>query len=329
MTAGPFLSIVCPCFNEEEVLPEFHRRMRAACQSTGKSFEIVLVNDGSTDSTAAIIDALAAKDPSVVAVHLSRNHGHQLALTAGLTVVRGANILVIDADLQDPPELLGSMLEMREQGIEVVYGQRRARAGETWFKRATAYGFYRFLNSLTDTPIPSDTGDFRLMSRRASDLLSNMPERHRFLRGMVSWIGLRQAPLIYDRDPRSVGVSKYPLRRMMKLALDAIASFSVKPLVLSAYLGVASGILSALFIVYAVLSWFSGEAALGWSSLMVVLCLMSCLQFLMLAIQGQYIGRLYEQSKGRPLFIIDRVVGQSMDNSPALHAPSISQRRAA
>lgn len=327
MTEAPYLSVVSPCFNEELVLGEFYRRMRAACVQAGVTFEIVLINDGSTDGTARMIDDFAARDPAIVAVHLSRNHGHQLALSAGLSVCRGENVLVIDADLQDPPELLEPMLAKREDGADVVYGQRRQRAGETPFKRWTAHYFYRFLDSLTDTPIPRDTGDFRLMSRRSVEWLLSMPERHRFVRGMVSWIGFRQDAVVYDRDARFAGESKYPIRRMVRLAIDAITGFSVKPLMLAAYLALASGALSVLFIFYAVLSWLSGEAALGWSSLMVVLCLMSCLQFLMLGIQGQYLGRLYEQSKGRPLFIIDRVM---TSDTTYEHAPmSVPDRRAA
>lgn len=307
MSQPPYLSVVSPCFNEELVLPDFYKRMRAACEKLGESYEIVLINDGSRDRTAELMDALAEEDPRVVAVHLSRNHGHQLALSAGLTVCRGDNVLVIDADLQDPPELLAEMVARREAGVDVVYGKRRERAGETWFKRVTAHWFYRFLDSLTDTPIPRDTGDFRLMSRRSVEWLLSMPERHRFIRGMVSWIGFRQEPIVYDRDPRFAGESKYPLRRMLKLAMDAITGFSIKPLTLAVYLAMVSGSLSMLFVLYAVLSWMSGEAALGWSSLMVVVSMMSCLQFVMLGIQGQYLGRLYEQSKGRPLFIIDRI----------------------
>ncbi|MBY0588733.1 glycosyltransferase family 2 protein [bacterium] len=333
MSQAPYLSVVSPCFNEELVLPDFYKRMKAACDDLGQTYEIVLVNDGSRDRTPILMDELAGRDAHVVAVHLSRNHGHQLALSAGLTVSRGENVLVIDADLQDPPELLSSMMDRREAGVDVVYGKRRERAGETWFKRMTAHWFYRFLDSLTDTPIPRDTGDFRLMSRRSVDWLLSMPERHRFIRGMVSWIGFKQEPIIYDRDPRFAGESKYPLRRMLRLAMDAITGFSIKPLTLAVYLAMASGGLSLLFVVYAVLSWFGGEAALGWSSLMVVVSMMSCLQFVMLGIQGQYLGRLYEQSKGRPLFIIDRIqAADSLASSRDGRASSIypaSSRRAA
>jgi dolichol-phosphate mannosyltransferase len=305
----PWISVVAPCFNEEEVLPEFYRRTKAVCLAVGRPHEIVLVNDGSRDRTWELMERLAGQDPAVVAVNLSRNHGHQLALTAGLSVCRGQRVLVIDADLQDPPELLPEMLALLGQGADVVYGQRRRRAGETWFKRTTAAAFYRLLEWLTDIAVPRDTGDFRLLTRRAVDALGAMPEQHRFIRGMVSWIGFRQQPLLYDRDPRFAGETKYPLRRMLRLAFDAITSFSVKPLWLSSVIGVIAGGLSVLLTVYALISWLSGGAALGWTSLMACLALISSLQFLLLGIHGEYLGRIYEQSKRRPLFIIERVVG--------------------
>jgi dolichol-phosphate mannosyltransferase len=310
----PFLSVVAPCFNEDVVLPEFYRRTKAVCLALGRPHEIVLVNDGSTDRTWELVEQLAAGDPAVVGVNLSRNHGHQLALTAGLSVCRGQRVLVIDADLQDPPELLPRMLDLLEQGADVVYGLRRRRAGETWFKRTTAAAFYRLLEWLTDVAVPRDTGDFRLLTRRAVDALGAMPEQHRFLRGMISWIGFCQRPLLYDRDPRFAGETKYPLRRMLRLAFDAITSFSVKPLWLSSVIGVIAGGLSVLLTGYALISWLGGGAALGWTSLMACLAMISSLQFLLLGIHGEYLGRIYEQSKRRPLFIIERVVsGQASD----------------
>jgi len=322
----PRLSVVSPCFNEEEVLPEFHRRLSAACAAVGGTYEIVLVNDGSRDGTAAILDGLAARDPHVVAVHLSRNHGHQLALTAGLSTCRGEYVLAIDADLQDPPELIGRMLERCAAGADVVYGQRRQRAGETLFKKVTAHWFYRTLDALTDTTIPRDTGDFRLMSRRAVDWLLEMPERHRFVRGMVAWIGFRQEPIVYDRDPRFAGESKYPLRRMLKLAVDAITGFSTKPLLLAGHLAAASGAAGLACAVYATVAGLCGFAGAGWAALAAVACTLAAFQFAVLLIQGQYLGRLYEESRGRPLFIIDRIEGR---HEAGLTLPAPSVRRAA
>ena len=227
---NPLLSVVAPCYNEEAVLQAFHERLEPVCRSLGCSYEIVLINDGSRDATWARMSDLASRDPHVVAVDLRRNHGHQLALTAGLSVCRGERILVIDADLQDPPELLPDMMRLLDQGADVVYGQRRKRAGETWFKKATANLFYRVIERLADVPIPRDTGDFRLMTRATLDLFLQMPERGRFIRGMISWLGGHQVPLVYDRDARAAGETKYPLRKMLKFATDAITSFSVVPL---------------------------------------------------------------------------------------------------
>lgn len=308
------LSVVSPCFNEVEVLPEFHRRVAAACDALGCTYEIVLVNDGSRDGTAELLDELAAADPHVVAVHLSRNHGQQLALTAGLSVSRGDDVLVIDADLQDPPELVGKMLARRAAGADVVYGRRRRRAGETAFKRTTSYLFYRGLAALTEADIPQDTGDFRLMSRRVVDWLLAMPERRRFVRGMVSWIGFRQEPLLYDRDPRLAGETKWPLRQMVRLAIDAVTSFSIKPLLAAAWLAGATGLLAAGGVVWTTGAWIAGVPA-GGVALATLMLGLSALQFAVLAIQGQYLGRLCEEGRDRPLFIIDRI-----ENAAGRHA---------
>lgn len=314
MAQTPYLSVVSPCFNEELVLNEFYRRTKAACEAITRPYEIVLINDGSRDATGRLIDDLARRDKHVVAIHLSRNHGQQLALTAGLSLCRGDNIFVIDADLQDPPELLASFLKQREAGADVVYGQRRRRAGETWFKRITAYSFYRFLNALTDVSIPRDTGDFRLMSRRVVDHLLAMNEKNRFVRGMVSWVGFKQEALPYDRDPRLAGESKYPFRRMLSLATDAITSFSVKPLKLSSYLAVLLGAFAVLSIVAAGVLWMAGISGASVAALIAILCFFNSLQMTVIAIQGEYLGRLYEEGKKRPLFIVERTL--NLDSKP-------------
>src|SRR5215813_1899613 len=233
----PALSVVAPCFNEQEVLPEFLRRIHAVLDGIGGSSEIVLVDDGSRDGTWQAMTEAAAKSPRVVGVRLMRNHGHQLALTAGLTVCRGQRILIIDADLQDPPELLADMMKLMDQGADVVYGQRRQRDGDTLFKRLTAAAFYRLIGRMTDVQIPLDAGDFRLINRRVLELLMAMPERHRFIRGMVAWIGGKQVPLLYDRQARAAGASKYPLAKMLRFAADAITAFSVVPLKASMTIG--------------------------------------------------------------------------------------------
>ena len=305
----PTVSVVAPCYNEQDALPEFLRRVGAVLDGVGGSVEIVLVDDGSRDRTWDVLAAAAGRDPRIVAVRLMRNHGHQLALTAGLSVCRGERILIIDADLQDPPELLPDMMALMDQGADVVYGQRRQREGESLFKRATAAGFYRLIGRLTDVQIPPDAGDFRLVTRRVLDLLLAMPERHRFIRGMVAWIGGRQVPLVYDRHARVAGESKYPLAKMVRFAADAITSFSVVPLMASMTIGWVMAALGFGFFLYSIVGWWNGHTLPGWTSLMAAVGLLGGMQFLMLGIIGAYLGRLYDQSKGRPLFMIRDIVG--------------------
>ena len=307
----PALSVVAPCYNEQEVLPEFLRRVGAVLDAAGGIAEVVLVDDGSRDRTWEMMTQAAAADSRIVAVRLMRNHGHQLALTAGLSVCRGERILIIDADLQDPPELLPDMMALMDQGADVVYGQRRQRDGESLFKRATASGFYRLINRLTDVDIPADAGDFRLVTRRVLDLLLSMPERHRFIRGMVAWIGGRQVPLHYDRHARAAGESKYPLSKMIRFAADAITAFSVVPLMASMTIGWVMAAVGFGFFVYSIVGWVMHSNLPGWTSLMAALGLLGGMQFLMLGIIGAYLGRLYDQSKGRPLFMIRDIVGGS------------------
>jgi polyisoprenyl-phosphate glycosyltransferase len=306
------LSIVVPCFNEEACLPELYRRLTgAARQAARDDYEIVLVNDGSRDSTWDVMRGIAADDPRVLAVNLSRNHGHQLALTAGLDLSHGDTILIIDADLQDPPELLPDMLEtMRKENADVVYGLRRSRKGETAFKRATAHGFYRMLSRATDIDIPVDTGDFRLMSRRALEALLAMPEQSRFIRGMVAWIGFRQVPFLYDRDVRFAGETKYPFRKMLRFAFDALTGFSSAPLKLASHAGLWLSLGSVLILAYISYAWLAGRNIPGWTSLMFVVVVLGAVQMFVLALMGEYIGRLYNESKRRPLYIVQEVAGR-------------------
>ena len=317
------LSIVVPCYNEEESLGELHRRLSLVCrhfvEAGNKTYEIILVNDGSKDQTWQRMLDLAALDPHLVLVNLSRNHGHQLTLTAGLSVCAGQLTLIMDADLQDPPELLEQMVGIIQSGADVVYGRRRRRVGESTFKRWTAALFYRVIQRLSDTPIPREAGDFRLMTRRALDVLQAMPERHRFLRGMVSWIGFRQEPLDYDRDLRFAGTTKYPFSKMLRLAIDAVTAFSIKPLALASFVGLVTAALALLLLIYSLISWIAHRTISGWTSLMAGIALLSSVQLFVLGIIGEYLGRLYEQSKGRPLFIIERIVRSS--ESPATPAP--------
>ena len=305
----PQLSVVAPCFNEADGLVELHRRITAACAGVvAEAFEIVLVDDGSTDATALVFAGLARRDPHFVGVKLSRNYGHQLALTAGLWVCRGERVLIIDADLQDPPELLGAMMALMDQGADIVYGQRIARAGETWSKRATAGLFYRALRRLSDVDIPLDSGDFRLMNRRSLAALLAMPEAHRFVRGMVSWIGFKQVALPYDRAERFRGATKYPWRKMLRLASDAVTGFSIQPLRLANYLSLFLAVCSLLTLGYVLYQWAAGATVPGWTSVMTVVLLLGSFQMLVLAIMCAYLGRLFMEAKRRPLFVIDRVV---------------------
>ena len=305
------LSIVVPCFNEEACLPMLYQRLeKAAREAVGEDFEIVLVNDGSRDGSWAMMQRLAAEDRRVTAINLSRNHGHQLALTAGLDLCRGEHVLIIDADLQDPPELLSDMLRtMREQQADVVYGVRKSRAGDTAFKRATAHGFYRLLSRATEVDIPLDAGDFRLMSRRALEALLAMPEQARFIRGMVAWIGFKQVPFPYDRAERFAGETKYPLRKMLRFAFDALTGFSSAPLKLASHAGLWLAFGSVLLIIYIAYAWLSGQSIQGWTSLMLVVVILGAVQMFVLALMGEYIGRLYNEAKRRPLYVIQEVLG--------------------
>lgn len=305
------LSVVVPCFNEQDCLPALHERLsKAARAAAGEDYEIVLVNDGSSDDSWPIMRQMAGSDAHVLAVNLSRNHGHQLALTAGLDLCRGDTILIIDADLQDPPELLSDMMKvMRSEDADVVYGVRKSRSGETAFKRATAHGFYRLLSRATEVDIPLDAGDFRLMSRRALDALLAMPEQARFVRGMVAWIGFRQVAFPYDRQERFAGSTKYPLKKMMRFALDALTGFSSAPLKLATHVGLALSIGSIVLIAYIAYAWLVGDNIQGWTSLMLVVLVIGAVQMFVLALMGEYIGRLYNEAKGRPLYIVQEVAG--------------------
>ncbi len=311
------LSIVIPCYNEEACLDVLYARVSAVAHAVaGDAHEIVLINDGSRDSTWEKLRAIAAADPRVTAIGLSRNHGHQLALTAGLDLCRGEHILILDADLQDPPELLADMLRMMEdEHADVVYAVRRQRAGESWSKKLTAALFYRLLDRLTDTPIPLDTGDFRLMTRRALDAFLAMPEQARFIRGMVAWIGFRQVPFAYDRAERLAGETHYPFSKMVGLAFDAVTGFSTAPLRLASHIGLALTGASLLLLVYIAVGWLTGTAVQGWTSTMLVVVGLGAVQMFVLGMIGEYLGRLYIESKKRPLYIVADVIGGARDGT--------------
>jgi polyisoprenyl-phosphate glycosyltransferase len=299
------LGVVVPCYNEEEVLPLFLERMLRVLDQAKGHCELVMVDDGSNDRTWSLICEHAGRDDRIRGLRLSRNHGHQLALTAGLDISRGERTLIIDADLQDPPELLADMMTAMDRGADVVYGQRSSRKGVSWVKRACYSAYYRVLSYLAGTRIPPHTGDFRLISRRVLELLQRMPEQQRFLRGMVSWLGFAQVPVTYDRDGRAKGASKYTWRKLFQLAVDGIMSFSVAPLRF-ATLAASALALSALFAAGYVLlgTFFLRRPPEGWASLIVVVLLIGALQLLVLGIIGEYLGRIYLQSKARPLYMV-------------------------
>jgi dolichol-phosphate mannosyltransferase len=302
----PLISVVIPCYNEEEVLLHCHSRLTQVLESLENSeYELVYVNDGSSDRTDDILRHLNQTSPQTRVVMLSRNFGHQAAVTAGLTAAAGQCIVIIDADLQDPPEVILEMLDRWHQGYEVVYGIRETRAGESGFKLRSAQLFYRLINKLSDVHIPLDTGDFRLLDRRAVNALLAMPERHRLLRGMASWIGFRQFGLKYAREARFAGSTKYPLRKMLNLALDGIFSFSTVPLRFVTILGILTSALAAAGILYSLaVRIFSSHWVAGWATLILAVLFTGGVEMFCFGILGEYIGRIYTEIKQRPLFIV-------------------------
>ena len=310
------ISVVVPCYNEEEVLAELHRRLLGVLERVGiPEIQVVLVDDGSKDRTWPIIHELALQDARIRGVRLSRNFGHQIALTSGLDRATGEVILIIDADLQDPPELLPEMLALWRDGNDVVYGVRRRREGESPSKRFFAFAFYRVLSRITGVHIPADTGDFRLMSHRALTALLLLRERHRFVRGMVSWIGFRQCPIAYDRPQRFAGETKYPFRKSLKLAFDAITSFSTQPLRLASYLGLGVSGFAFIYILIVIVLKMAGVSFPGYTSLMASILLLGGVQLVVLGIVGEYVGRIFEQGQARPLYLIEDDYWQGRDDS--------------
>lgn len=300
-----FLSVIVPCFNEQEVLPETHRRLTQVLEGVGEDYELLYVNDGSRDGTLPMLRELERADPQVRVLNLSRNFGHQIAVSAGLDHARGRVTVIIDADLQDPPEVMVEMIAKWRDGYDVVYGQRRTRPGENAFKLGSARLFYRLLNVLSDRPIPVDVGDFRLLDRQVVEAMRGMREYDRFLRGMVSWVGFRQCAVPYDRDARFAGVSKYPLMKMLHLAADGILSFSVTPLRAAIILGLLSAAVAFAGIIYAVILRLTTSAWVsGWTLLFVAILFMGGVQLVTAGIIGEYVGRIYREVKGRPLYLL-------------------------
>ncbi|MGQ4647299.1 glycosyltransferase [Lyngbya aestuarii] len=307
---NPKYSLVIPVYNEETNIPELYRRLKAVIDKLGEA-ELILVNDGSRDRSLWLLRELHQQDSRVCYLSLSRNFGHQIAVTAGLNFVRGQAIIVLDADLQDPPELIPKLVEKWQQGYQLVYAQRTRRHRESWLKRLPAYIFYRLLRQLADVEIPLDTGDFCLMDRRVVDILNRMPERNRYIRGLRSWVGWRQTSILYERDPRFAGEVKYTLGKSLALAANGLVSFSRVPLRISTYVGLLAAAVAVLMAVL-VLYWrlFAPSSPLtGFATILIAIFFLGAVQLVSIGILGEYVGRIYEEIKGRPLYVLSEVGG--------------------
>ena len=309
----PSISVVAPAYNEQEVLPEFHRRVTSVLDAIGHPYEIVLVNDGSRDNTLALMHALRDSDSHVTVVDLSRNFGKEIALTAGLDHACGDVVVILDSDLQDPPELIPQMLSIWQEGYDIVYGVRSQRDGESWFKKATAKAFYRLIERVSRVRIPRDTGDFRLMSRRTVLELSRLREQHRFMKGMFAWIGFPAKPIYYRREARVAGQTKWNYWALMNLAIEGITSFTIAPLKMASYLGLSvAGIalIYALFVIWKTLMY--GDPVQGYPSLMVVVLFLGGVQLISVGVLGEYLGRIFNEVKQRPLYLVNRVLASTL-----------------
>jgi dolichol-phosphate mannosyltransferase len=312
LVSACLLSVVVPCYNEEQVVGACHETLTRVLSPAIHDYQIVYVNDGSTDGTYQLLRDMQGSDARVKVVDLARNFGHQVALSAGLEHADGAAVALMDADLQDPPEVLVQMFQLWQQGYEVIFGVRKMRAGESWFKLTAAKTFYRILSFFSDTKIPLDTGDFRLMDRKAVDALLRMPERQRFLRGLSIWIGFRSYGLEYERLPRAAGVTKYPVHKLARLALDGILSFSLVPLRLVSVAGIGTASLSVVGAGYTLVSrLLTGIWVPGWTLLLIGMLFIGGLQMLSLGIVGEYIGRIYTEAKQRPLYLVREVLSSA------------------
>lgn len=305
------ISVVIPMYNEEEVANKSYTRIKEILENLKQyEYEIILIDDGSKDTTLNILQEIAKENERVKVISFSRNFGHQAAVTAGIKEVTGDAIVIIDADLQDPPELIPDMLKLWEEGNEVIYGKRKKRKGESAFKLVTAKMFYKTLNALSDVEIPKDTGDFRLIDRKIIDVVNGLPEHNKFLRGLFSWVGFKQVPYEYERQERIAGKTKYPLKKMVKLATDGIISFSTKPLKLVGGLGIITIIISIIILIYSLVSYAFrlNQLSPGWTSIMVAITLFSGVQLLSIWIMSEYIARIYDETKNRPEYIIDKKI---------------------
>ena len=305
------ISVVIPVYFEEEVVKECYNRTKSVLEGLEKyEYEIIFVNDGSQDKTLEMLEEIAKDNKNVKVISFSRNFGHQAAVTCGLKYTTGDAVAIMDADMQDPPEVILDMIKLWEDGNEVIYAKRKTRKGETRFKLFTAKMFYKVLNGLSDVEIPKDTGDFRLADKKVIDVINSLPEHNKFLRGLFSWVGFKQIPFEYERKERFAGKTKYPLKKMLKLASDGITSFSTKPLKVLGALGIMSIIVSIILIIYAIISYVFRLNSLtpGWTSLMVTITFLGGMQLLSIWLISEYIGKIYDESKGRPEYIIDKTI---------------------
>lgn len=309
-------SVIVPLYNEQEVIGETYKRLSAVMKETDEAYEIIFVNDGSRDNTEKIAREIAAGDSSVRLINFSRNFGHQIAITAGMDNAAGQAVVVIDADLQDPPGLILEMIEKWKQGYDVVYGKRSVREGETAFKKITAKLFYRFLSSLTNIEIPNDAGDFRLIDRKVLDAMKSIKEKNRYIRGLVSWVGFKQTSVEYVRKERFAGETKYPLKKMLRFASDAITSFSYKPLKIAGYAGYILSFISFIYLIYVIIRKLTvGDFGQGWASIVAINLFFNGVILIVLGIMGEYVGRIYDECKNRPLYIIDEKIGFGEDKN--------------
>jgi glycosyltransferase involved in cell wall biosynthesis len=306
MTGKTMISVVVPVYNEELIVAEAYKRLKAVMEAGGEAYEIIFVDDGSRDNTAALLEEICSRDRAIKLIAFSRNFGHQIAITAGMDYSSGDAVVVIDGDLQDPPEVIPAMIEKWREGYEVVYGRRVERKGDGMSKKLTAAIFYRFLRKMTDVDIPVDAGDFRLIDRKVCDALKQINERNRYIRGIISWLGFKQTGVEFRRDKRYAGQTKYPLKKMMRFAFDAITSFSYKPLKLASYAGILVSFCSFLYLIVVVLQrlFIPGSTIQGWASTMAVNLFFNGIMLIILGIIGEYVGRIYDEAKGRPLYII-------------------------
>ena len=311
---NPVYSVVIPAFNEQEVINETYKRLTNVMKGMGEPYELIFINDGSKDTTAQIVAGFCENDPSVRLINFTRNFGHMAAISAGMENARGDGIFIIDADLQDPPEIFPEMAVKWKEGYHVIYGKRIKRKGESVFKKWSASIFYRFLRRMTSVDLPSDTGEFRLIDRKVCDTVNRLPEKNRYIRGLVSWVGFKQVPVEYEREKRFAGVTKYPLRKMINFAMDAITSFSYKPLKLATTLGFSISLLSFFYILYVIYERiFTDRTITGWASTIAAILFTQGIVLMILGLMGEYIGRIYTEIQNRPNYIIQEIVEYNGD----------------